>query len=72
MENRALMTVEYYDGAAQDRLIGAVYVPEASASACANLIGMAILKAVGGNCLTAHLLDGSGNLQDMQTVFRSR
>ncbi len=72
MENSGLMTVEYYDGAAQDRLIGAVYVPEASASACANLIGMAILKAVGGNCLTAHLLDGGGNVRDMLTVFKKR
>ena len=72
MENSGMMTVEYYDGAAQDRLIGAVYVPEASANACANLIGMAILKAVGGNCLTAHLLDVGGNVRDMLTVFKKR
>ena len=72
MENKALMTVEYYDGAEPDRLIGAVYVPEASANACANLIGKAILKAVGGNCLTAHLLDAGGNVRDMLTVFKKR
>ena len=72
MENNALMTVEYYDSREPDRLIGAVYVPEASASACASQIGRAILKALGGNCLTAHLLDGNGNLSDVLTVFRNR
>lgn len=72
MENNALMTAEYYDSREPDRLIGAVYVPKASANACVQMIGKAILRAIGGNCLTAHLLDGSGNLQDMQPVFRSR
>lgn len=67
-----LVTVEYYDGAAQDRLIGAVYVPQASAMACAQEIGRAILKAVGGNCLTAHLLDGVGDTRDILTVFKKR
>ena len=72
MEKRALMTAEYYDGADPDRLIGAVYVPQASANACVNLIGKAILKALGGNCLTAVLLDGDGERVDELNVFRNR
>lgn len=72
MQNIQLNTVEYYDGVEQDRLIGAVYVPETSAAACATRIGKAILKALGGNCLTAKLMDGQGNDVDELTVFRDR
>ena len=72
MEKRALMTAEYYDAADPDKLIGAVYVPASCACACATRIGLAILKALGGNCLTAVLLDGDGERVDELPVFRNR
>ena len=66
------MTAEYYDSAAPDRLIGAVYIPAAAATATAQQIGRAILKALGGNCLTAVLLDGDGERVDELAIFRKR
>lgn len=72
MENSDLMTAEYYDSAAPDKLIGAVYVPAVTATASAQQIGRAILKSLGGNCLTAVLLDGDGERVDELPVFRKR
>lgn len=72
MQNIQLNTVEYYDGVEQDRLIGAVYVPGASALACAQNIGQTILRVLGGNTLRAVLLDAEGALFDELTVYRKR
>lgn len=72
MQNIQLNTVEYYDGVEQDRLIGAVYVPEASAIFCAQSIGHTILRVMGGNCLRALLLNAEGALIDELAVHRKR
>ena len=72
MTSNEQMTAEYYDSAAPDKLIGAVYIPAATATASAQQIGRAILKTLGGNCLTAVLLDGNGERVDELPVFRKR
>lgn len=70
MEDRDLMTVEYYASQDPDRLIGAAYVPRKDAPRCARIVGRALCQALGMDTVEARLLDHRGELTERMIVVR--
>lgn len=70
MENRDLMTVEYYAAQDPDRLIGAAYVPRKDAARCVRVIGRALCQALMMDSVEGRLLDQRGELTERMIVRR--
>ena len=70
MDNRDLMTAEYYASNDPDRLIGAAYVPRKDAARCARVIGRALCQALGMDTVEARLMDRNGELTERMIVKR--
>lgn len=70
MDNRDLMTVEYYASNDPDRLIGAAYVPRKDAARCARVIGRSLCQALVTDTVEARLLDRNGELTERMIVKR--
>lgn len=70
MDNRDLMTVEYYAAQAPDRLIGAAYVPRKDAARCVRVIGRALCQALMMDSVEGRLLDQRGELKERMIVKR--
>lgn len=70
MDNRDLMTVEYYASNDPDRLIGAAYVPRKDAARCVRVIGRALCQALMMDSVEGRLMDRNGELTERMIVKR--
>ena len=67
-----MVTVEFYEGVAHEKLIGAVYLDEKRMLENVELVGRAICTAREMNAVDCAILDQDGNLTDSIVVFRKR
>ena len=66
------VTVEFYEDALHNIMIGAVYLDRKRLVENMELVGRAICKARKLNVVECVILDGDGNLVDNTVVYRGR
>ena len=67
-----MVTVEFYEGVAHEKLIGAVYLEEKRLLENVEIVGRAICTARRMNAVDCAILDQEGSLTDSIVVFRKR
>lgn len=67
-----MVTVEFYEGVAHEKLIGAVYLESKRLMENVELVGRAICAARKMNAVDCAILDQDGNLTDSIVVFWKR
>lgn len=67
-----MVTVEFYEGVAHEKLIGAVYLDEKRLIDNVEIVGRAICAARKMNAVDCAILNQDGNLTDSIVVFRKR